>query len=38
MPIVLVMHEKPKVSSGGIIGLSNLESLESQIKIEDFLD
>jgi len=38
MPIVLVMHEKPKVFNGGIIGLSNLENPTSQIKIEDFLD
>jgi len=38
MPIVLVMHEKPKVSNGGIIGLSHLENPTSQIKIEDFLD
>jgi hypothetical protein len=38
MPIVLVMHEKPKFSSGGIIGLSNIENPTSQIKVEDFLD
>jgi hypothetical protein len=30
MPIILVMHEKQKVSSGGIIGLSNLENPTSQ--------
>jgi hypothetical protein len=38
MPIVLVMHEKLKVSSGGIICLSNFENPTNQIKIEDFLD
>jgi hypothetical protein len=36
MPIVLVMHEKPKVSSGGICQIC--ENPTSQIKIVDFLD